>query len=914
MKKRMHVLTACMLSFGLILGNVSTVMAAEVNPVETNEVQENDENTETVSEETEYADATEETTEKETEIEMAVGETETELELETDLEQEGELKAAGAVTVDVTDSTGKTVNTVSVSTGTVADGLQDAFDYIRDNASENNIMTIKLPAGTYIAEKTLDIYSNTILDLSAGVTIKRGGTSSLIRFGRSTDSSNGYDGFKNISIIGSASSYGTLDGNGVSTSILRFAHAQNIKLQYLTFTNVTKAHHMEFAGSKDVVIDNCKFTGFLPENCLDATNYEAIQLDILNEQHFGNYGNYDNTVCKDVTITNNVFETVNRGVGSHSGEVGRYFTNINISNNTFNNVTGYAIVTTNYIGATISNNTINNCGAGINFRHITPTKHYFPGEASSVTTDANSVVSGNKISIKKTGYDNSLYGIKVYGTILESDKTNSFKDEETGKTINVTIPKGDYRVKNITIIDNTITAESTLCYGVWFQGVYDSTISSNSVTYTGSAVSGDESDGIKLEGSTGNKVTGNIIEDKSNGIMRNGIYVKDESSNSTMSGNQITKPRNNGVYVYASVGCIVEDNTINNAGKHGIYVDNKSGTSSNITSVKGNTIKTAKNRGICINDSTYANVAENTMSGIGEDGIYAGSKAAVSIVDNNISGAKNQGIYINSESKADSITGNTITGSGQNGIYVNQKSVGGDIKKNQIYDSSKHGIYINVSTAGSISENTIAKKSAKSSSMRGICINDAKTSVKEVASNKISNCSEHGIMTNAGATVKTITDNTVKTVKKHGIYVNQKSKVTTVSANSVTGAKGVGICVNVDKTNLRENIVKSCKTGIYVQATKKFAFANGKISSTSASKGKLTLKWKKVKGAESYTVYRSTSKDGAYKKIGTTKSLKYTDSKVKKGKTYYYKVLPTGKYKNVIVEGTGTAKKVKATK
>lgn len=913
MRKRMNMLAACALSMGLVLGNVSAVMAAETEPLEAGEVLES---TETTEEEA-VIESTEEATETlAEETELLTEETETEMEIgtETELLEESNLKAAGTVTVDVTDSTGKTVNTVSVSTATAADGLQDAFDYIRDNASENNIMTIKLPAGTYTAEKTLDIYSNTVLDLSAGVTLKRGGTSSLIRFGRSTDASNGYDGFKNISIIGSASSYGTLDGNGVSTSILRFAHAQNVKLQYLTFTNVTKAHHMEFAGSKDVLIDSCKFTGFLPENCLEETNYEAIQLDILNEQHFGNYGNYDNTVCKDVTITNNVFDGVNRGVGSHSGEVGRYFTNVNISNNTFNNVTGYAIITTNYTGATISNNTINNCGSGIFFRHITPTKHYFPGDASAVTTDANSVISGNKISVKKTGYDNSLYGIKVYGTILEKDKTNSFKDEESGKDVKVTIPKGDYRVKNITLTDNNITVTSAVCYGIWFQGVYDSTINANSITYSGSAVKGDESDGIKLEGSTGNKVTGNTIEDASKGIMRNGIYVKDESSDSTVSGNKITKSGDNGIYVYASNGCTVEQNTIGDAGKHGIYVDKKSGTASKITSVKGNTIKTAKNRGICINDSTYANVEGNTISGTGEDGIYAGSKAVVSIVGNNISSAKNQGIYINSGAKTDSIAENTITGSSQNGIYVNQKSAGGDIEKNQIYDSSKHGIYINVSTAGSISENTIAKKSAKSSSVRGICINDAKTSVKEVASNRISNCSEHGIMTNAGATVKTITDNTVKTVKKHGIYVNQKSKVTTVSANSVTGAKGVGICVNVDKTNLRENTVKSCKTGIYVQATKKFAFANGKISSTSASKGKLTLKWKKVKGAESYTVYRSTSKDGAYKKIETTKSLKYTDSKVKKGKTYYYKVLPTGKYKNVIVEGTGTAKKVKATK
>lgn len=40
-------------------------------------------------------------------------------------------------------------------------------------------------------------------------------------------------------------------------------------------------------------------------------------------------------------------------------------------------------------------------------------------------------------------------------------------------------------------------------------------------------------------------------------------------------------------------------------------------------------------------------------------------------------------------------------------------------------------------------------------------------------------------------------------------------------------------------------------------------------------------------------VYRSTKKNGTYKKIRTLKSaktLKYTNTKLKKGRTYYYKV------------------------
>ncbi len=45
-----------------------------------------------------------------------------------------------------------------------------------------------------------------------------------------------------------------------------------------------------------------------------------------------------------------------------------------------------------------------------------------------------------------------------------------------------------------------------------------------------------------------------------------------------------------------------------------------------------------------------------------------------------------------------------------------------------------------------------------------------------------------------------------------------------------------------------------------------------------------------VSGATGYIIYRSTSSDGTYSEIGTTKSTTYTDTTGKVGTTYYYKV------------------------
>lgn len=58
-----------------------------------------------------------------------------------------------------------------------------------------------------------------------------------------------------------------------------------------------------------------------------------------------------------------------------------------------------------------------------------------------------------------------------------------------------------------------------------------------------------------------------------------------------------------------------------------------------------------------------------------------------------------------------------------------------------------------------------------------------------------------------------------------------------------------------------------------------------------SSKKQIQLKWYEVDGADKYEIYRSTSKNGTYKKIKTTTKLSFTNKELKKGKKYYYKVV-----------------------
>ena len=66
---------------------------------------------------------------------------------------------------------------------------------------------------------------------------------------------------------------------------------------------------------------------------------------------------------------------------------------------------------------------------------------------------------------------------------------------------------------------------------------------------------------------------------------------------------------------------------------------------------------------------------------------------------------------------------------------------------------------------------------------------------------------------------------------------------------------------------------------------------------TAATANSITLKWDRVKtiNYSGYAIYRSTSKNGKYKKIADVKKLStvtFTDKNLKAGTTYYYKVTP----------------------
>lgn len=82
------------------------------------------------------------------------------------------------------------------------------------------------------------------------------------------------------------------------------------------------------------------------------------------------------------------------------------------------------------------------------------------------------------------------------------------------------------------------------------------------------------------------------------------------------------------------------------------------------------------------------------------------------------------------------------------------------------------------------------------------------------------------------------------------------------------------------------------------------ALATPVISNVTQSVNGLTIQWSKASGADRYNIYRSTSIDGTYQYIESVQNiLNYTDTSVKNGKRYYYKVRAYKKNDGVVYYG-----------
>lgn len=108
-------------------------------------------------------------------------------------------------------------------------------------------------------------------------------------------------------------------------------------------------------------------------------------------------------------------------------------------------------------------------------------------------------------------------------------------------------------------------------------------------------------------------------------------------------------------------------------------------------------------------------------------------------------------------------------------------------------------------------------------------------------------------------------------------YTDKTASVNKMYYYKVVAGNGIAQCVSDGSASVR---------GLRPGSTK--------LSAKKSSKA-ITVKWKKLSNATGYYVYRSTKKKSGYKKVKTitkNSTVKYKDTSVKKGKKYYYQIIP----------------------
>lgn len=131
-------------------------------------------------------------------------------------------------------------------------------------------------------------------------------------------------------------------------------------------------------------------------------------------------------------------------------------------------------------------------------------------------------------------------------------------------------------------------------------------------------------------------------------------------------------------------------------------------------------------------------------------------------------------------------------------------------------------------------------------------------------------------------------------LKNNNAYLNDKkilSKVESISNADGTDLKSA-LLVRKDGSIWRLDLggkAKLSKIRSGKMSQKKISKPT-KVKAKKQGKNKAKVTWKKVEGATGYTVYVSNSKNGKYKKVGTSNGTSFKAKGLKKGK-YYYKVV-----------------------
>ena len=237
--------------------------------------------------------------------------------------------------------------------------------------------TLILKKGTYTLSNTIFVPSNVTIVFNNKVKIKKSMDSGTTLFPASysffqlcapsnaekSGAYKNYDGVHDVAFIGKGKV--TFDQASKQDVIsIMMCHNSNITVRGINFINMHAGHFLEIDASKNVLIEDCSFSGHTDSK---NNNKEAINLDTPDKATGGfhaDWSSYDKTANDTVTIRNCTFKSLERAIGTHKYSQDKLHKNVTIKNCDIRDCDKDAIRVMNWKDFTIKNNTIDTVNDG----------------------------------------------------------------------------------------------------------------------------------------------------------------------------------------------------------------------------------------------------------------------------------------------------------------------------------------------------------------------------------------------------------------------------------------------------------------------------------------------------------------------------------------------------------------------
>ncbi len=307
---------------------------------------------------------------------------------------------------------------------------------------ENEKIEIYVPAGKYRIGTMLCFYSNTrlILDKNAELINDTKTKTFLTVKGRNGQrlGHTGYTEAHDITIEG-----GTINGNGnyqeLPRGIVVFRNSQRITFKDCVFKKVYGSHYLICDGVSDLTVSGCTFTEYVPYtgNWWEYDFTKGTTTEAQRKSYIGaieavhiDYAE-DGTPCKNVDVSNCIFNNVPAGVGTHHLSTQKA-ANISVHDNTFRNVWFSCMHACSFDNVTMYSNVSTNCG--VLFRCEDSEADIYDNYFSGITKIDYNRYNANDLFYAILARDRS--SINVYGNTLKNVVGSGMMISDSGSKVN----------------------------------------------------------------------------------------------------------------------------------------------------------------------------------------------------------------------------------------------------------------------------------------------------------------------------------------------------------------------------------------------------------------------------------------------------------------------------------------------